>query len=91
MKNLIDYHVLYVQSDTLLLADMLESFHNKCIEIQELDTAHFFTAPGLAWQACLKKAGVKLELLTDADILLMTEKGIRGKICSAIIDMQQEQ
>ena len=64
-KNLGDYHDLYVQSDTLLLADVFEFFRNKCIEIYELDPAHFLSAPGLAWQACLKKIEVKLELLTN--------------------------
>ena len=54
-KNLGDYHDLYVQSDTLLLADVFENFRNKCIEIYELDPAHFLSEPGLAWQACLKK------------------------------------
>ena len=75
---------MYFQSDTLLLADVFENFRNKCIEIYELDPAHFLSAPGLAWQACLKKTGVKLELLTDIDMLLMVEKGIRGGICYAI-------
>ena len=84
LKNLSDYHDLYVQSDTLLLADVFENFRNKCIEIYELDPAHFLSAPGLAWQTCLKKTGVKLELLTDIDMLLMVEKGIRGGICHAI-------
>ena len=83
-KNLGDYHDLYVQSDTLLLADVFENFRNKCIEIYELDPAHFLSAPGLAWQACLKKTGVKLELLTDIDMLLMVEKEIRGGMCKAI-------
>ena len=55
LKNLGDYPDLYVQSDTLLLADVFENFRNKCIEIYELDPAHFLSAPGLAWQACLKK------------------------------------
>ena len=49
LKNLNDYHDLYVQSDTLLLADVFENFRNKCIEIYELDPAHFLSAPGLAW------------------------------------------
>ena len=49
-----------------------------CLEIYELDPTYFVSAPGLAWQACLKKTGVKLELLTDYDILLMIEKGIRS-------------
>ena len=55
-KNLGDYHNLYVQNDTLLLADVFESFRNMCIKVYELDPAHFLSAPGLAWQACLKKA-----------------------------------
>ena len=80
LKNLGDYHGLYVQSDTLLLADIFENFRNKCIEIYKLDPAHFLSAPGLAWQAYLKKTGVELELLTDIDMLLMVEKGI----CHAI-------
>ena len=84
LKNLGDYHDLYVQSDTLLLADVFENFRNKCIEICELDPAHFLSAPGLAWQACLKKARVKLELFTDIDMLLIVEKGIRDGICHSI-------
>ena len=83
IKNLGEYHDLYVQSDTLLLADVFENFTDKCIEIYELNPAHFLSAPGLAWQACLKKTEVKLELLTDIDILLMVEKAIRGGICQA--------
>ena len=70
-KNLGDYHDLYVRSDTLLLADVLENFRSKCIEIYELDPAHFLSAPGLAWQACLKRTGIKLELLTKNDMLLI--------------------
>ena len=73
-KNLGDYHDLYVQNDTLLLADVFENFRNKRIEIYELNPAHFLSAPGLAWQTCLKKTGVELELLTDTDMLLMVEK-----------------
>ena len=83
-KNLGDYHDLYVQSDTLLLADVFENFRSKCIEIHELDLTHFLSAPGLAWQACLKKTEVRLELLTENDMLLLVEKGIRGGICHAI-------
>ena len=71
-KDLGDYHDLYVQSDTLLLSDVFENFRK------------FLSTPGLAWQACFKKTEVKLELLTDVDILLMIEKGIRGGICHAI-------
>ena len=83
IKNLGEYHDLYVQSDTLLLADVFENFRDKCIEIYKLDPAHYVSAPGLAWQACLKKTKVELELITDYDMLLMFEKGIRGGICQA--------
>ena len=82
MELVIDIN-LYVQSDTLLLADVFENFRDKCIEIYELDPAHFVSAPGLAWQACLKKTNVKLELLTDNVILLMFEEGTRGGMCQA--------
>ena len=84
IKNLGEYHDLYVQSDTLLLADVFENLIDKCIEIYELGPAHILSVPGLAWQACLKKTKVKLELLTDIDMLLMVEKGIRGGVCQAI-------
>ena len=83
-KNLGDYHGLYVQSDTLLLADVFENFRNTYIKVYDLDPAHFSSAPELAWQTCLKKIEVELELLTDVDMLLMLEKGIRGGICHAI-------
>ena len=63
---------------------MLENFRNKCAELYELDPANFLSASGLAWQASLKKAEVELELLTNADMLLMVEKSIRGGICHSI-------
>ena len=81
LTNLGEYHDLYVRSDTLLLADIFENFRNMCIKVYELDPAHFLSLPGLAWQACLKKTNVKLELLTDYDMLLMVEEGIKGRIC----------
>ena len=83
IKNRGEYHDLFVQSDTLLLADVFENFRNMCLEIYELDPVYFVSAPGLAWQACLKKTEVKLELITDYDMLLMIEKGIRCGICQA--------
>ena len=73
---------MYVQCDILLLADVFGKFRDICIEIYDIDPPYFLSAPGLAWQACLEKAGVKLELLTD--MFLMVEKGIRGSICQAI-------
>ena len=83
LKNLGDYQDVYVQCDTLLLADVFENFRNKCIEIYQLDPDHVLSPPRLSWQACLKKAAVKLELLTDIDMLLIIEKGIGGGMCHA--------
>ena len=67
----------------MLLADVFENFKNMCHNEYGLDPAHILSAPGLAWQACLKESKVELELLTDIHILLMVEKGIREGICQA--------
>ena len=75
---------MYIQSKTLLLADVFENFRNMCFEIYQLDPACFLTAPGLPWQAAIKKTKVSLGHLTDINMLLMIEKGIRGGICHAI-------
>ena len=83
IKNPGEYHDLYVKIDTLLIAGIFENFRNMCLSIYELDLVYFLSAPGLAWQGCLKKTKVELQLLTDYDIILMTEKGIRGGICQA--------
>ena len=74
MKSLGAYKDFYGQSNTLLLPDVFENFRNMCLEICELDPARFPIAPGLAWPAILKQAKVKLDPLTDADLLLMVEK-----------------
>ena len=84
INNLGEYHDLYVRSDTLFFADIFENFRQSCLKNYELDPAHFVSLPGLAWQACLKKANIELELLTDYDMLLTVEEGIRGGICHAI-------
>ena len=84
-QNRGEYYDLYVQSDSLLLADVFKNFRDKCIEIYELDPAHFWSAPGLAWQACLKKTKVNLKLLTDIGMLLMSGAGIRGGMRSISI------
>ena len=81
MKNLGEYHDLYIESDTLLLADVFENFRNKCTEIYELDPAQFLSTPGLALQAYFKKTGIKFELLTNNDGLMMVTKEIKGGIC----------
>ena len=80
MEYFKDYHELYNKIDVLLLADVFENFRNICLENYELDPAHYYTAPGLAWDAALKVTGVNLELLSDIDMLLMAEKGIRGGV-----------
>ena len=80
MKNLEDYHDLYNRVDVLLLADVFENFRSVCIKNYNLDPAHYYTAPGLAWDAALKVTKVKLELLSDTDMLLIVEKGTRGGI-----------
>ena len=80
MKTMRDYHDLYLKTDVLLLADVFESFRNICLQHYKLDPAWYFTAPGLAWDACLKMTQVELELLHDQDMLLMVEKGIRGGV-----------
>ena len=84
LNNLGDYHDLYVQSDTLLLGDVFENFRDMCLKEYELDPAHFLSLPGLAWPACLKKTNIELEILTDYDMLLMVEEGIKGGICHSI-------
>ena len=84
ITNLGEYHDLYVQCDTLLLAGVFENFRNMCLETYEVDPGKFFSAPGLAWQAALKKTRIKLDLLTDVDMLLMVEKDIKEGICHSI-------
>ena len=80
IKNLGEYHDLYLKSDVLLLADVFEEFRNICLENYSLDPAWYYTSPGLSWDALLKHSKVNLELLTDPDMLLVFEKGIRGGV-----------
>ena len=75
-----DYLELYNETDVLLLADVFENFRTICLENYKLDPAHYFTTPSLTWDAALKVTGINLELLTDIDMLLMIEKGIRGGV-----------
>ena len=80
MKTFKDYHELYNETDVLLMADVFENFRDNNLKIYGLDPAHYFTNPGLSWDACLKITGVELELITDINILLMFERCIRGGI-----------
>ena len=84
MNKLGDYHDLYVQSDTLLLDDIFENFRNMSLETYELDPAYFVLLHGFALLACLKITGVKLQLITDINMLLMIKSGMRGGACHVI-------
>ena len=84
INNLGEYHDLYVQSDTTLHADVFENFGDKCINVDKLDPAYYLSAPSLSWHSGLKMTGQALELLTDKNMLLLLEKGIRGSICEAV-------
>ena len=79
-KSIRDYHNLYLKSDVLLLSDVFENFRKTCLKHYKLDPAHYYTSPGLAWDACLKETGQELQLLHDYDMLMMFERGIRGGI-----------
>ena len=80
MKTFKEYHELYNVTDVLLLADVFENFRDICLKIYGLDPVYYFTAPGLAWDACLKITDIDLELLSENNMFLMFEKGIRGGI-----------
>ena len=84
ISNLGEYHDLYVKLDTTLLVDVFENFRDKHIKIDKLDPAYFLTTPGLSWWSCLKKTGVKFELLTDENMSLTYEKDIPGGICNKV-------
>ena len=78
MKNMGDYHDHYLKKDVLLLADVFEKFIDTCLKYYELDLSHYFSAPGLSWDATLKMTGVKLKKISDIDQYLFIEKGSRG-------------
>ena len=84
-----DHHGLYVQSDTLLLADVFENFRTMCLKIWEFHPLKFISALQWAWQAALKKSKVKLDLLTHIDVLLIVRKGIKEEYVTIFIDMQK--
>ena len=84
IRKLGDYHDLCLRTDVVLLANVYEAFRDTCLKHYSLDPVHFYTSPGLAWKACLKCTGIKLKLLTDPNMLLMFECGIRGGITQAV-------
>ncbi|XP_011858631.1 PREDICTED: uncharacterized protein LOC105556165 [Vollenhovia emeryi] len=76
--NLGECSDLYLKTDVLLLADVFENFRDNCMRSYDLDPAHYYTLPGYTWDAMLKYTGVRFELLTDVDMLLFVERGVRG-------------
>ena len=80
LRNMGEYHDLYLKSDVLLLADVFENFRKTCSQFYKLDPCHYFTSPGLSWDAMLKMTKIKLELMVDIDMFQFIEKGMRGGI-----------
>ena len=80
LKTMGEYHDLYLKTDILLLADVFENFRRTCLQYYKLDPCHYFTSPGLSWDAMLKMTDIKLELMTDIDMFQFIEKGLRGGI-----------
>ena len=80
MKNMGDYHDHYLKKDVLLLADVFERFISTCLKYYELDPSHYFSSPGLNWDAMLKMTKIELEKIPDIDKYLFIEKGTKGGI-----------
>ena len=80
LKNMGEYHDLYLGSDVLLLTDVSENFRKTCLQYYKLDPCHYFTSPGLSWDAMLKMTNIKLELMTDIDMFQFIEKGMHGGV-----------
>ena len=86
IHNLGDYHDLYLRTDVALLANVYEAFRDTCLKHYKLDPVHFYTSPGLAWKACLKHTGIRLELLTDPDMLLCLRGGSEVELLKQFIN-----
>ena len=90
IHNLGDYHDLYLRTDVALLANVYEAFRDTCLKHYKLDLAHFYTSPGLARKACLKCTGIRLELLTDPDMLLMFEWGSEVELLKRFVNTHRQ-
>ena len=90
MKNMGDYHDSYIKKDVLLLANVFEKFIDTCLKYYELDPCHYFSVPGLSWDAMLKMTVVKLEKISDIDQYLFIEKGSRGGVSYIAKDMLKQ-
>ena len=77
----LDYHLLYLKCDVLLLADVFENFRKTCINYYSLDPANYISSPGLSWDAMLLKTNIKLELMHDLKVLDIMERMKRGGLC----------
>ena len=80
LRNMGDYHDLYLESDIILLADVFENFRTTCLLYYGLDPCHYFSSPGLSWDAMLNMTGVKLKLMTDVNMFQFIEKEMRGGV-----------
>ena len=80
MNTMGDYHDLYLKTDALLLADVFKKFFYACLDYYRLDFCHYFSSPELSWDAMIKKTGIELEVVSDTDMHLFIEKGMREGI-----------